>query len=103
MAQLLDAAIKSLHTEITVPQSEDLDEAHEDISIPADPTVRNFSYTIQDDKLYFRENSVMLPVSISANAENRIRGMIALRDCARLLIEYQMENYPSDSIKEQQL
>ncbi|MEG1753357.1 MAG: SNF2-related protein, partial [Christensenella sp.] len=103
LAQLLDAAIKNINAQITEPQPQDLDEIYEDISIPADPSVRNFSYTIQDDKLYYRENSVMQPVAVSAAAENRIRGMIAIRDCARELIEYQTENYPDESIREQQL
>lgn len=74
----------------------------EDNSIPADPTVRNFSYTVVDDKIYFRENSRMTPVEVSATAENRIKGMIAVRDSVRNLIELQTEDYPDEEIKAEQ-
>ena len=74
----------------------------EDNSIPADPTVRNFSYTVLDDKIYFRENSRMSPVEVSATAENRIKGMIGIRDCVRNLIELQTEDYPDSEIKQAQ-
>ena len=76
----------------------------EDDSIPADPNVRNFSYTVYDDKIYYRENSRMTPVEVSATAENRIKGMIQIRDCVRLLLEMQTDDYPDEEIKaEQQL
>lgn len=71
-------------------------------SIPADPTVRNFSYTVLDDKIYFRENSRMAPVEVSATAENRIKGMIRIRDSVRKLIELQTEDYPDSEIKAEQ-
>ena len=74
----------------------------EDNSIPADPNVRNFSYTIVDDKIYFRENSRMSPAIVSATAENRIKGMVAIRDCVRNLIELQTEDYPDEEIKAEQ-
>ena len=74
----------------------------EDNSIPADPNVRNFSYTVVDDKIYFRENSRMTPVEVSATAENRIKGMIAVRDSVRNLIELQTEDYPDEEIKAEQ-
>lgn len=76
--------------------------AEEDNSIPADPTVRNFSYTVLDDKIYFRENSRMAPVEVSATAENRIKGMIRIRDSVRKLIELQTEDYPDSEIKTEQ-
>ncbi len=76
--------------------------AEEDNSIPADPTVRNFSYTVLDDKIYFRENSRMAPVEVSATAENRIKGMIRIRDSVRTLIELQTEDYPDSEIKTEQ-
>ena len=76
--------------------------ASQDNSIPADPNVRNFSYTIVDGKVYFRENSRMNPVEVSVTAENRIRGMIALRDCVRRLIDYQTEGYPDEEIQKEQ-
>ncbi len=98
---LLSEAVSNLHAQITEYEQE-LPDEEEDYSIPADPGVRNFSYTIVDGKLYFRENSRMHPVSASATAENRIRGMIALRDCVRRVIEYQTENYPDDVIRQEQ-
>lgn len=102
LADLLNEAIQNLHAEITVYEVEELED-EEDHSIPADPSVRNFSYTIQDGTVYFRENSRMYPVDVSVTAENRIRGMIALRDCVRKLIEYQTEGYPDEEIQEEQV
>jgi N12 class adenine-specific DNA methylase/adenine-specific DNA methylase len=97
----LDEAIANIHGEITEYQ---LDEefAEEDNSIPADPSVRNFSYTVLDDKIYYRENSRMAPVEVSATAENRIKGMIQIRDCVRLLLEMQTEDFPDETIREAQ-
>ena len=100
LSALLQEAIQNLHAEITEYQQEELEE--EDNSIPADPNVRNFSYTIVDGKVYFRENSRMNPVEVSVTAENRIRGMIALRDCVRRLIDYQTEGYPDEDIQREQ-
>jgi len=100
LSELLQGAIQNLHAEITEYQQEELEE--EDNSIPADPNVRNFSYTIVDGKVYFRENSRMNPVEVSVTAENRIRGMIALRDCVRRLIDYQTEGYPDEDIQREQ-
>ena len=74
----------------------------EDNSIPADPTVRNFSYTVVDNKIYYRENSRMTPVEVSATAENRIKGMIAIRNSVRTLIELQTEDYPDSEIEAEQ-
>ncbi|MBD9212098.1 MAG: hypothetical protein EGQ01_13985 [Ruminococcaceae bacterium] len=97
----LDEAVSNIHGELTVYEVEvELDE--EDNSIPADPTVRNFSYTVLDDKIYFRENSRMAPVEVSATAENRIKGMIRIRDSVRRLIELQTEDYPDSEIKTEQ-
>ncbi len=79
-------AISNIHAEITEYELDDPAE-NEDASTPADPTVRNFSYTVVDGKIYFRENSRMNPVETSETAENRIKGMIGLRDCVRTLIE----------------
>ena len=100
LSELLQGAISNIHAQITEYQQEELEE--EDNSIPADPNVRNFSYTIVDGKVYFRENSRMNPVEVSVTAENRIRGMIALRDCVRRLIDYQTEGYPDEDIQEEQ-
>ena len=96
----LSEAVSTLNARITEYQQEELEE--EDNSIPADPNVRNFSYTIVDGKVYFRENSRMNPVEVSVTAENRIRGMIALRDCVRRLIDYQTEGYPDEDIQKEQ-
>ena len=97
----LDEAVANIHGEITEYETEEeLEE--EDNSIPADPTVRNFSYTLVDDKIYYRENSRMTPVEVSATAENRIKGMIAIRNSVRTLIELQTEDYPDSEIKAEQ-
>ena len=101
LAAQLDEAVANIHGEITEYEAEEeLEE--EDNSIPADPTVRNFSYTVVDDKIYYRENSRMTPVEISATAENRIKGMIAIRNSVRTLIELQTEDYPDSEIKAEQ-
>ena len=100
LSELLQGAIQKLHAEITEYQQEELEE--EDNSIPADPSVRNFSFCLVDGKVYFRENSRMNPVEVSVTAENRIRGMIALRDCVRKLIDYQTEGYPDEDIQKEQ-
>ncbi len=101
LAAQLDEAVANIHGEITEYETEEeLEE--EDNSIPADPTVRNFSYTVVDDKIYYRENSRMTPVEVSATAENRIKGMIAIRNSVRTLIKLQTEDYPDSEIKAEQ-
>ena len=101
LAAQLDEAVANIHGEITEYEAEEeLEE--EDNSIPADPAVRNFSYTVVDDKIYYRENSRMTPVEVSATAENRIKGMIAIRSSVRTLIELQTEDYPDSEIKAEQ-
>ena len=101
LAAQLDDAVANIHGEITEYEvEEELEE--EDNSIPADPTVRNFSYTVVDNKIYYRENSRMTPVEVSATAENRIKGMIAIRNSVRTLIELQTEDYPDSEIKAEQ-
>jgi len=101
LEDLLSNAIQNIHAEISdYERGEELD--GEDNSIEADPSVRNFSYTLVDGKIYYRENSRMNPVEVSKTAESRIRGMIQLRDCVRTLLEYQTEDYPEEEIKTQQ-
>lgn len=101
LAAQLDEAVANIHGEITEYEvEEELEE--EDNSIPADPTVRNFSYTVVDNKIYYRENSRMTPVEVSATAENRIKGMIAIRNSVRTLIELQTEDCPDSEIKAEQ-
>ena len=98
LGSLLDEAVANIHGEITEYELDD-ELGDEDNSIPADPTVRNFSYTILDDKIYYRENSRMTPVEVSATAENRIKGMIRIRDTVRNLLEIQTEGFPDDQIQ----
>ena len=101
LSELLNEAVSNIHGEISEYEvADELEE--EDNTIPADPMVRNFSYTVLDDKIYFRENSRMSPVEVSATAENRIKGMIGIRDCVRNLIELQTEDYPDSEIKQAQ-
>ena len=101
LSELLSEAVANIHGEISDYEVEnELEE--ENNSIPADPNVRNFSYTIVDDEIYFRENSCMSLVEVSATAENRIKGMVAIRDCVRNLIELQTEDYPDEEIKAEQ-
>ena len=98
---LLAEAVQNIHGEITAYDREEELEG-EDHSIEADPAVRNFSYTLVDGQIYYRENSRMNPVEVSKTAESRIKGMIELRDCVRTLLEYQTEDYPDEEIKAQQ-
>ena len=101
LSEQLAEAIQFLQAEIKPYELEEPDE-EEDRSIPADPTVWNFSYTIVDGQVYYRENSLMHPMEVSVTAENRIRGMIELRECVRRLIEYQTEGYPDEDIQAEQ-
>lgn len=101
LSEQLANAVQFLQAEIKPYELEELDE-EEDKSIPADPNVKNFSYTITDGQVYYRENSLMHPVEVSVTAENRIRGMIELRECVRRLIEYQTEGYPDEDIAAEQ-
>lgn len=102
LESLLTAAVGQIQGEM---QNIDLDDlpVEEADTLPADPSVRNFSFAVVDGKLYFRENSRMDPVSVSATAEQRIRGLIGIRDCVRALIEYQTEDYPEAMIREAQV
>ena len=101
LSEQLANAVQFLQAGIKPYELEELDE-EEDKSIPADPNVKNFSYTIADGQVYYRENSLMHPVEVSVTAENRIRGMIELRECTRRLIEYQTEGYPDEEIAAEQ-
>ena len=101
LSEQLANAIQFLQAEIKPYELEELD-VEEDRSIPADPSVKNFSYTVVDGQVYYRENSLMHPVEVSVTAENRIRGMIELRECVRRLIEYQTEGYPDEDIAAEQ-
>lgn len=97
----LERAISNIHAEIKEYELDDIGE--EDNSIEADLTVRNFSYTLIDDKIYFRENSRMYPQELAMTTENRVKGLIEIRDCVRTLLEYQTEDYPDEDIKREQV
>ncbi len=101
LAEQIEGAIQNIHAQITEYEFDDISN-DEEVTIPADPAVRNFSFTVVDGNIYFRENSIMRKVELNATAENRVKGMIELRDCVRTLIEYQTENYSDDEIKAQQ-
>lgn len=98
---LLTEAVENIHAEITEYETEELVE-ETDNTIPADPSVANFSYTVLDGKIYYRENSRMKPVELSVTGVNRVKGMVAIRDCVRELIEYQTQGYNDTVIEEQQ-
>ena len=97
----LERAISNIHAEVKEYELDDIGE--EDNSIEADLTVRNFSYTLIDDKIYFRENSRMYPQELAMTTENRVKGLIEIRNCVRTLLEYQTEDYPDEDIKREQV
>lgn len=99
LSELLSNAVQRINGEIPELDS-GVDEIsdEQELSVPADPNVRNFSFTLVDGKVYFRENDRMQPASVSMTAENRIKGLIQIRDCVRKLIEYQTEDYPEEMI-----
>lgn len=97
----LERAISNIHAEVKEYELDDIGE--EDNSIEADLTVRNFSYTLIDNKIYFRENSRMYPQELAMTTENRVKGLIEIRDCVRTLLEYQTEDYPDEDIKREQV
>ena len=97
----LESAISNIHAEVKEYELDDIGE--EDNSIEADLTVRNFSYTLIDDKIYFRENSRMYPQELAMTTENRVKGLIEIMDCVRTLLEYQTEDYPDEDIKREQV
>ena len=97
----LERAISNIHAEVKEYELDDIGE--EDNSVEADLTVRNFSYTLIDDKIYFRENSRMYPQELAMTTENRVKGLIEIRNCVRTLLEYQTEDYPDEDIKREQV
>ena len=101
LESLLAEAVENIQAEIAEHETDELVE-EEDNSIPADPSVANFSFTVYDGKIYYRENSRMKPVELSVTAANRVKGMAAIRDCVRELIAYQTEGYADTVIEEQQ-
>ena len=103
LSELLHDAVQRINGEITELDNEiDQISDEQDTSIPADPNVRNFSFALVDGKVYFRENDRMTPATVSMTAENRIKGLIEIRNCVRRLIEYQTEDYPEEMIRTEQ-
>lgn len=102
LSDLLAEAVQNLHAEYADYEIEDLEGEEEDKSIPADPNVRNFSFTLVDGAIYYRENSRMFPVEQSLTGQSRVKGMIAIRDCVRRLIEYQTESAPDEIVEQEQ-
>ena len=103
LSELLSNAVQRINGEI--PELDNgVDEIsdEQELSVPTDPNVRNFSFTLVDGRVYFRENDRMQPASVSMTAENRIKGLIQIRDCVRKLIEYQTEDYPEEMIRTEQ-
>ena len=100
LGKRLEEAITNIHAEVKEYEIDDIDE--EDLSIPADFNVRNFSYTLVDGEIYFRENSRMYPQDLAMTTANRVKGLIEIRDCVRTLIEYQTEDFPEEDIKSEQ-
>lgn len=103
LEEQLNSAIQNIHAEIKQYEIDDIGEDEEDLSVAADYNVKNFSYTLIDDKIYYRENSRMYPQELPLTTQNRIKGLIEIRDCVRNLIELQMEDYPNYEIKEEQI
>ena len=101
-AQQLQEAISHIDGEIEAVELDELADELADATIPADPDVKNYSYTLVDDKVYYRENSIMKPVDMSASMQERIKGMVGIRNCTQELINLQLEEYPDTVIKEKQ-
>lgn len=103
LSELLSNAVQRINGEIPeIDNRVDEISDEQELSVPADPNVRNFSFTLVDGRVYFRENDRMQPASVSMTAENRIKGLIQIRDCVRKLIEYQTDDYPEEMIRTEQ-
>ena len=103
LSELLSNAVQRINGEIPeLDNRGDEISDEQELSVPADPNVRNFSFTLVDGRVYFRENDRMQPASVSMTAENRIKGLIQIRDCVRKLIEYQTDDYPEEMIRTEQ-
>ena len=98
LEEQLNNAISNIHAEIKEYEIDDIGEDEEDLSIPADYNVRNFSYTLVDNKIYYRENSRMYPQELPLTTENRVKGLIEIRECVRTLLELQTEDFPEEDI-----
>ncbi len=102
LSEQLEKAIAGIEGSIDAVEFDELDDELQRESIPADPSVKNYSYTLVDDRVYYRENSIMKPVEVSETMEQRMKGMVQIRDCTQELIDYQLNEYPDDMIKNKQ-
>lgn len=102
LSRHLKRAISQIEGSIETIEPDELEEEIAGESIPAYPNVKNYSYTIAEDRVYYRENSIMKPVEVTENMEQRIKGMVQIRDCTQELIDFQLEEYPDDMIKNKQ-
>ena len=99
--QLAEAVqhIEGQYTEVEVETPDIADAENEKHILPADPEVKNFSYTVVDGEVFYRENSVMTQVELSDTAKGRVTGMVELRQIVNELIQQQLEDYPDEDIK----
>ena len=102
LSKQLEKAISHIEGSIDEVEFDELDDELAREAIPADPGVKNYSYTIVDERVYYRENSIMKPVDVSETMEQRMKGMVQIRDCTQELIDYQLNEYPEDMIKSKQ-
>ena len=102
LSKQLEKAISNIEGSIDEVEFDELDDELAREAIPADPGVKNYSYTIVDERVYYRENSIMQPVDVSETMEQRMKGMVQIRDCTQELIDYQLDEYPEDMIKSKQ-
>lgn len=102
LSKQLEKAISNIEGSIDEVEFDELDDELAREAIPADPSVKNYSYTIVDERVYYRENSIMQPVDVSETMEQRMKGMVQIRDCTQELIDYQLDEYPEDMIKSKQ-
>lgn len=101
LTELLQVAVQNINGEIPEYEIDEISDEQDEV-IPADPSVKNFSYTLVNGKVYFRENDVMTPANLSMTAESRVKGLVEIRDCVRKLIAYQTEDYPEELIRTEQ-
>ena len=101
LAELLHEAVQNINGEIPEYEIDEISDEQDEV-IPADPSVKNFSYTLVNGKVYFRENDIMTPANLSMTAESRVKGLVEIRDCVRKLIAYQTEDYPEELIRTEQ-
>ena len=102
LSKQLEKAISHIEGSIDEVEFDELDDELVREAIPADPGVKNYSYTVVDERVYYRENSIMKPVDVSETMEQRMKGMVQIRDCTQELIDYQLNEYPEDMIKSKQ-